>query len=130
MKKFVLLVISIFVLSCTLGGTPDIKVQSPKVVGMGDIAIFLLIVNDGNGADALTGCFVPLYPKAKCEIHDIIGGMMQEVDEIVIPAGEVVALKRGSNHIMIFGLPDPLPEQFGLELRFKKSGKKRVDVIP
>jgi copper(I)-binding protein len=128
MNKIIPLVITLFVLSCNLGGTPDIKVRGPKVVGSGDIAIFMLIINDGKGADALTGCHVPIYPKVKCEIDDSVKGMMHEVDEIEIPAGEVVALKRGSYHVMIFGVPDAFPEQFALELQFKKSGTKTVDV--
>jgi len=129
MKKIIPFAILLLALSCTEGGTPDIKVQSPKVAGTGDIAVFLLIINDGKGADALTGCSVSLFPKAKCKIDDVVGGRMQEVDEIAIPAGEVIPLKRGGFHIMVHGLPDKLPEQFGLDLRFKKSGTKSVDVV-
>jgi len=128
MKKLIPLVAIFFVLSCTRG-TPDIKVQGPKVAGAGDIAVFLLIFNNGKGADALTGCSVPLFTEAKCEIDDIVEGMMKKVDEIEIPAGEVVALERSGFHIMIFGVPDKLPEKFGLNLRFKKSGTKSIDVV-
>lgn len=128
MKKFIPLVVIFIALSCTRG-TPDIKVQGPKVSGTGDIAVFLLIFNDGKGADALTGCSVPLFPEAKCEIDDIVGGMMKKVNEIEIPAGEVVALERSGFHIMVFGVPDKLPEKFGLDLRFKKSGIKSIDVV-
>jgi len=129
MKKLIPLVVIFFALSCTKGGTPDIKVWAPKVAGTGDIAVFLLIFNNGKGADSLTGCSVPIFPEAKCEIDDIVGGMMKKVDEIEIPAGDVVALERSGFHIMVFGMPDRLPEKFGLDLRFKKSGTKSIDVV-
>ncbi|MCK5505993.1 MAG: hypothetical protein KAJ10_12575, partial [Thermodesulfovibrionia bacterium] len=60
--SFVLAFISTFIFSCNNGGTPMIKVKGPKMVGKGDVAIFLLIVNDGTGSDSLTGCSVKEFP--------------------------------------------------------------------
>jgi copper(I)-binding protein len=126
--SFVLAFISTFIFSCNNGGTPMIKVKVPKVIGKGDIAIFLLIVNDGTGSDSLIGCSLKEFPAAKGEMHDIIGGQMKEVKEIKVPANGLVALKRGGLHLMFFGLPEELPEKITLNLQFSKSGNIEVDV--
>jgi copper(I)-binding protein len=125
---FILVFTTVFVFSCRDGGTPDIRVKGPKMVGTGDIAIFLLLVNDGNGSDSLVGCSLKEYPHVRGEMHDIIGGQMREVKEIAVPAGELVDLKRGSLHLMFFGLPEELPEKMTLKLKFKKSGDMEVEV--
>lgn len=134
MKKFiyyfiVLAFISTFIFSCNNGGTPMIKVKGPKVVGKGDIAIFLLIVNDGTGSDSLIGCSLKGFPEVKGEMHDIIGGQMQEVEEIKVPANGLIALKKGGLHLMFFGLPEELPEKMTLNLQFRKSGNIEVEVL-
>ena len=105
-----------------------IKVKGPKMVGKGDVAIFLLIVNDGTGSDSLTGCSVKEFPPVEGEMHDIIGGQMKKVKEIKVPANGLVALKRGGLHLMFFGLPDELPDKMILNLQFRKSGSMEVEV--
>ncbi len=126
--SLVIILTSALILSCSRGGTPEIKVKGPKVVGKGDIAIFLLIVNDGNGSDSLTGCSLKEFPEVKGEMHDIIDGQMKEVEEIRVPAHGLVALKRGGLHLMFFGLPDELPEKMTLNLQFRKSGNMEIKV--
>jgi copper(I)-binding protein len=126
--SFILVVAATLIVSCNEGGTPKIRVKDPKVVGKGDIAIFLLIVNDGDGSDSLVGCSLQEFPVARGEMHDIIDGQMKQVKEILVPADKVVALEKGKLHLMFFGLPDELPDHMTLDLTFKKSGTLKVDV--
>ena len=115
------------IMSCN-SGTPDITLKSPHIVGKRDAAIFLLIINDGNASDYLTGCSIGEWPGARVEVHDIIDGVMQEVKEIKIPAHDIVVFKKGSYHVMVFGVPENGPHEATLSMNFKKSGTKEVKV--
>ena len=56
--------------------------------------------------------------------------MMQEIEELTLPAGELVSLEPGGCHIMLFDLPDPLEtgETFDLTLTFANAGELVVSV--
>lgn len=60
------------------------------------------------------------------------GGMMtmQEVDELVIPAGETVVLEPGGYHIMLMDLAEPLKtgDTFEVTLTFSNGGDMVVEV--
>lgn len=77
-------------------------------------------------AGAMTGDSMPM---------DTTGGMsgqmtMQEVDSIMIPAGEAVQLMPGGYHIMLVGLAAPLElgQTFELTLTFANAGDVVVAV--
>ncbi|UCG78937.1 MAG: copper chaperone PCu(A)C [Nitrospirota bacterium] len=127
MKKAIVLIVMVvlMMISCS-SGQPDIKIKSPKFVGKRDGAIFLLIVNDGTGSDHLTGASIREWGGAKVEVHNIVGGVMKEVEEVEIPKDSVIALKKGSYHVMVFGAPSQGPKEATLTLHFKKSGS--IDV--
>jgi hypothetical protein len=61
----------LLVLSCTSGGMPEISVRSPRLIGSGDLAVFMLIVNDSTGSDILTGYSLKEFPAARVELHDV-----------------------------------------------------------
>lgn len=114
-------------MSCTKG-VPEITIKGPKLVGKGDAAIFLLIINDGNASDCLTSCSIREWPDAQIEIHDVIDGVMQEVKEIEIPPNEIVAFKKGSYHVMIFGVPEDDQKEITLLMNFRESGTKEAKI--
>jgi copper(I)-binding protein len=124
-----LIFFAILTFSCNSGGTPKISVKGAKFIGKRDIAVFMLIINDGNGSDTLTGSSIKEFPSAKGEFHDVLGGKMTRVEKIEITAGEVTRLKRGSLHLMFFGLPEKRVE-VTLLLQFKKSGTIEVKIPP
>jgi copper(I)-binding protein len=122
-----LIVVALFLLSCE-SGSPKISIRGPRLVGVGDYAVFLLIVNDGKGSDTLSGGLITGFPSARVELHDVLDGKMVEIKKIEIPAGEIVPLKAGSKHIMIFGLPEEISEELTLILKFQKSGSIDVKI--
>ncbi|GAB4539674.1 MAG: hypothetical protein Fur0020_08610 [Thermodesulfovibrionia bacterium] len=123
--------IIIFIISCTIGGSPRIRVEGVKFVTSSinrTASAFMLIINDGNGNDTLIGCSVKDLPSAQCELHDFVNGRMQKVEGINIPAKEIIALKRGGLHLMLFNLPDRLGNGVTLILIFKRVGKIEVEL--
>jgi len=70
----------------------------------------------------------------KTELHTMeMAGMVMKMRPLAgldIPAGQPVALKPGSEHIMLIGLQKPLREgqSFDLTLNFEKAGARTVPV--
>jgi copper(I)-binding protein len=70
----------------------------------------------------------------KTELHTMeMAGMVMKMRPLAgldIPAGQPVALKPGSEHIMLIGLQQPLREgqSFTLTLNFEKAGARTVSV--
>jgi periplasmic copper chaperone A len=56
--------------------------------------------------------------------------MMQEIEELTLPAGDTVSLEPGGYHVMLLDLPDPLEtgETFDLTLTFANAGELVVSV--
>lgn len=114
--------------SCSSGGDPQITIKEPKFVGSGDLALFVLIINDGKGGDALTGASIKELSSARGELHTVVGGAMTEVKEIPLPPGQVTVLKGGDFHIMFFGLPEQLPDNVTVVFDFRRSGRREIPV--
>jgi len=58
---------------------------------------------------------------------------MQQVDSVAVPAGESVRFQPSGNHVMLFGLKQPLAagERFELTLEFEHAGEitTNVDIL-
>lgn len=112
---------------------PQIKIEgqearlSPIMIGVG--SIFMKIENTGNGDDTLLKAKTTI-PGTITELHDVKEGKMTKRDKIRIPAGDLVELKPGSLHLMVFKMPKSIKEgnEITLQLTFEKSGEKRVPV--
>ena len=128
MAKKIFVVLMLFILAGCLGfwGQPDIKVSYPKVVHspMVDdaLSLFMFIENRGDGDDYLVSARIDECPNSRVELHDVVNGKMTAIEKIKIPAGEVVELRGGSYHIMVFDVTEPVDE-ITLVLTFKKSGE-------
>lgn len=118
----------LLVISCSRGGDPRITIKEPKFVGSGDLALFVLIINDGKGGDTLNGASIKEFPSARGELHNVVGGAMAEVTEIPLPPNQVTVLKGGDFHIMFFGLPEELPDSVTVVFEFRKSGRREIPV--
>ncbi len=85
-----------------------------------------------NTADRLTGVETPVAARAELHEMKMDNGIMKmrQVTGVDLPAGQAVALKPGGEHIMLFGLKQPLRagESFPLTLDFEKAGKQQVTV--
>jgi hypothetical protein len=83
-------------------------------------------------ADRLVAAKSPVADRV--EIHNSImkDGIMKmmQMEELVIPAGEMVMLKPGGFHVMLMGLKKPLTEgtDFPVTLDFAHAGKITVTV--
>jgi periplasmic copper chaperone A len=128
---------------------------SPSAVTNG-AAYVTITAEDG---DVLTGASVDASVAAVAEVHETVmagggdshsgmsdttmagmsdttmaGGMgamtMQEIPELVIPAGEAVMMKPGGYHIMLMELVEPLElgSTFTLTLTFENAGDVEVEV--
>jgi copper(I)-binding protein len=114
-------------------GTPRIEIDglearlSPMVKGV--CSIFLKIANAGNGDDTLLGAAVDV-PGAITEVHDVRDGRMVRSARTPVPAREVVELRPGGLHIMVFNLPGDVGagHELGLRLLFASSGERRASV--
>jgi periplasmic copper chaperone A len=125
---------------------------SPAMVSAG--AAYMQIT--AADADALVSASVDASVAGTVEIHEVVpadtgmtgdsmgddsmsdesmaegmGAMiMQEIEELTLPAGESVSLEPGGYHIMLLDLPDPLEtgETFDLTLTFANAGEQVVSV--
>jgi len=126
---YLYLVVVVIMTSCTIGGSPKIRIEEARLVASHQesaASAFMLIINDGNGRDALIGCSIKELPSVECELHDVIKGKMQRVSKIDIPAQRITPLKRGGFHLMLFNLPDESGGEITFILKFEKSGDIEV----
>ena len=100
---------------------------SPSLVGV--CALFMRIVNTGNGADALVGASLEL-PGAVAELHETRDGKMARRDRFEVPAHGALELRPGGPHIMVFNLPQESGAERELVIRlvFESSGERRLVV--
>lgn len=103
------------------------------VAGVQQSGAFVTLKNTDAKDNVLVGASVSKKIAAYTELHTHInenGVMkMREVkDGIPLPAGETVALKPGSYHIMFFGLKKGLTagKKISITLKFKDGQRKRV----
>jgi copper(I)-binding protein len=130
-KTFVMLVLLVFSGCTGIFGEPDIKVSYPKATHSpmieNAVSFFMFIENRGDGDDYLISARAVEYPDKKVELHDVVVGRMAPIEELKIPGGEVVELRGGSYHIMVFDVTEPVDE-ITLVLNFKKSGEVVVKI--
>ena len=137
MKKILITVVVLFsailcINACTKQGEPLISVEGAKYMKSPMIenasAVFMVITNDGKADDRVLRCSIKELPAVKGELHDVIGGNMQEIKEIVIPAEGMTVLKKGSLHLMFFDVPEKMEESVTVVMEFEKSGRMEVAV--
>jgi len=113
----------------------DIDVAGPFMraapVAGGNGAAFFIITNHGD-ADRLLGAEAPIAKAVELHTHVKDGDVfkMRKVEAIVVPAHGTAELKPGGDHVMFFGLNEPLKEgaKVPLTLIFEKAGKVLVEV--
>lgn len=95
-------------------------------------AAYFVVHNKGSQGDRLLGASTPLAAKAELHTHVHLGEVMkmQKVDSVGVPASGEARFEPGGNHVMLFGLTQPLVagERFPLTLQFEKAGKVEVEV--
>jgi copper(I)-binding protein len=97
-------------------------------------AAFIVIRNTDDTADRLIGAASDAA--AKTELHTHISGdngvmRMVHVEEgFELPAGGMIEMKRGAEHVMLMGLTDPMEEgeTVTITLTFEKAGDMVVEV--
>ncbi len=95
-------------------------------------AAYLVIDNQGSHADRLVGASSPVADKV--EMHTIVHQgevmKMQKLELVDLPAQTKIAFAPGQNHLMLFGLKQPLVagERFAVTLEFEQAGKVEVQV--
>jgi len=97
-------------------------------------AAFMVVVNTGTSDDRMIDARTDISKRTELHTHieDSNGVMnMVHVEEgFVIPAGGMHMLERGSDHVMLMGLTDPLvqDETITLILTFEHAGEVTVEV--
>ncbi|WP_022962612.1 copper chaperone PCu(A)C [Halopseudomonas pelagia] len=95
-------------------------------------AAYMIIENRGERADTLTDVRTPVAGHAEIHEHIHQDGLMkmQQVENLILPAGESVSFKPGGYHIMLFNLKQPLTagERFPLTLYFQQAGQVDVEI--
>ncbi|MFI0090644.1 copper chaperone PCu(A)C [Streptomyces bobili] len=100
----------------------------PQPVSDSMAAGFLTITNKGGTKDELTS--VTSEVAGSVSVHETVGGAMQEVDSLDVPAGGRLQLASGGNHLMFENLKrKPLQgEKVAVELHFADSGTIAVEM--
>jgi copper(I)-binding protein len=123
--------------SCGQGGSPNVQIADAwareTVADQTSTAAYLTITNSGTADDRLVKVSAPEPIKASVHATENSGGisrMRELASGVAVPAGSTIEFKPGGTHVMITGLPAPLPRGEALKLRlaFEKSGEKPVDV--
>lgn len=91
---------------------------------------YLSITNTGTGTDRLIGVKAD-FPRVELHLSETKDGVatMRRVEGVDIPAGETVALKPGSYHVMFMGLdgdPFEVGEEIPAVLVFENAGELPV----
>lgn len=95
-------------------------------------AIYLVLRNQGDGADRLIGAATSVAESVDLHVHrhhdDI--ARMEPVPVFEIGPGASLALRPGEAHLMLLGLKGPLIEGASLDLRltFERAGTVEVQV--
>ena len=115
--------------------TPDMA-GMPGMSGVAESgpssAVYFVIMNEGNEADALIGASTNMAKTA--ELHEtLIKNDVAEMDPVAridIPAHGRIEFKPGGYHLMLLGLTQELKvgETIKLTLQFEKSGTITLDV--
>ncbi len=98
-------------------------------------AVFMMLHNNGTTDDRLIGAKTEVAAKAELHTHIMTAdGVMQMVaieGGVPMPAGEMHAFERGSDHVMLFGLTRELKDgdSFPLTLIFESGAELTFDVV-
>jgi copper(I)-binding protein len=100
----------------------------PAPVEGGEATAFCIIANTGDGPITLVAARSPEADSAL--LHDMAGGQMRHVAEVVIRAHQRLRLVPGGYHLMLEGLRRPLEvgDTVRLELTFDPGGTVPVGV--
>lgn len=105
------------------------------VAGMQQSGAFVTLKNTDKRDNALIGASVSKRIAAHTELHNHINDngvmRMRAVSKIPLPAGETVALKAGSYHIMFLGLKRELKvgQRIPIVLKFQRGASKRIHAV-
>ena len=95
-------------------------------------AVYFVLENRGQQPQRLIGAQTPRAAKAELHTHVHHGDMMkmQQVAAVDVPAAGKVEFKPGGNHVMLFGLKQPLVagESFPLTLQFENGSELTSEV--
>ncbi|MDP3977356.1 MAG: copper chaperone PCu(A)C [Pseudomonas sp.] len=95
-------------------------------------AAYFVVHNRGTDADRLLGVQTPVAGKAEMHEHVHAAGVMkmQQVQDVVVPAGGETRFEPMGYHVMLFGLKQQAKdgERFPLTLTFEKAGAIEVEV--
>lgn len=95
-------------------------------------AAYFVVHNQGSEADRLLAVSTPVAGKAELHEHVHADGVMkmQQVQDVIIPAGGEVKFAPMGYHVMLFELKQQARdgERFPLKLTFEKAGKVEVEV--
>lgn len=95
-------------------------------------AAYFVVHNKGSEADRLLSVSTPVAGKAELHEHVHADGVMkmQQVQDVVIPAGGEVRFEPMGYHVMLFNLKQQAKdgERFPMTLNFEKAGKVDVEV--
>lgn len=100
----------------------------PQPVSDSMAAGFLTITNKGGTKDELTS--VTSDVAGSVTVHETVGGAMEEVDSLDVPAHGRLVLASGGNHLMFEKLKrKPMRgEKVTVELHFAESGTVEVEM--
>jgi hypothetical protein len=94
--------------------------------------VFLTIQNGSKDADKLVSASTPVAKVAELHTHADMNGVMtmRKVESIALNGGQMVELKPGGLHIMLFSMQKQLQEgdEFPMTLTFEKSAPVTVTV--
>lgn len=95
-------------------------------------AAYFVVQNHGAEGDRVIGASTPRAARTELHTHVHMGEVMkmQKVDSVAVPAHGEARFEPGGNHLMLFGLSQPLVagERFPLTLEFEKAGKVEVEI--
>jgi copper(I)-binding protein len=88
----------------------------------GEASAFLVMENRGDTGSSLVGARADVTDSI--QMHNDVGGQMQRVAQIAVPAGGRVLLAPGHDHLMLEGLRHPLAvgDTVALDLLFNPGG--------
>jgi copper(I)-binding protein len=137
--------------STTEAGSKELKVSGVWARQVMDSGAVYMTISGGAEADALTKVAVPADVAGEAQLHETVMGdmsttemegaddmggsmggsgsmSMQQVQQIDVPAGEIVQLKPGGFHVMLMDVKKDLKagDTFDVTLTFETAGTKKV----
>jgi copper(I)-binding protein len=116
---------------CTSGGSEaEVSVTGaymPQPVSDSMAAGYLTVTNEGGTKDELTSVTSDV---GEVTAHETVGGSMQQVEDLAVPAHGQLVFKSGGNHLMFDKLKrkPKQGETVTVKLRFAESGTVTVQM--